>query len=35
MKEKLNEIEVAAVKAAAEVVSEAELQQVRARYLGK
>ena len=35
MKEKLNEIEVAAVKAAAAVVSEVELQQVRARYLGK
>ncbi|NIP49224.1 MAG: phenylalanine--tRNA ligase subunit alpha [Gammaproteobacteria bacterium] len=35
MKEKLNEIEVAAVKAAADVASEVELQQVRARYLGK
>ncbi len=35
MKEKLNKIEVAAIQAASEVTSEAELQQVRARYLGR
>lgn len=35
MKDKLNKIEEAAVQAAAEVSSEAELQQTRARYLGK
>ena len=35
MKETLNRIETAALQAAAEVVSEAELQQVRARYLGR
>jgi phenylalanyl-tRNA synthetase alpha chain len=35
MKDKLNKIEVAAVQAAADVATEVELQQVRARYLGK
>jgi phenylalanyl-tRNA synthetase alpha chain len=35
MKDKLNKIEAAALQSAAEVVSEAELQQVRARYLGR
>jgi len=35
MKDKLNKIEAAAMQSAADVVSEAELQQVRARYLGR
>jgi phenylalanyl-tRNA synthetase alpha chain len=35
MKDTLNRIETAALQAAAEVASEAELQQVRARYLGR
>ncbi len=35
MKDTLNRIEAAALQSAAEVVSEAELQQVRARYLGR
>ena len=35
MKDKLNKIEEAALQAATEAVSEVELQQVRARYLGK
>ena len=35
MKDKLSKIEVAAAEAAANAVSEIELQQVRARYLGK
>ncbi len=35
MKDKLNKIETAALQSAAEVATEVELQQVRARYLGK
>lgn len=35
MKEKLNKIEDAALQSAAEAVTEVELQQVRARYLGR
>ena len=35
MKDKLNKIEEAALLAANEAVGEVELQQVRARYLGK
>jgi len=35
MKDKLNKIEAAALQSAANVVTEAELQQVRARYLGR
>ncbi len=35
MKDKLNKIEAAAMQSAADVVNEAELQQVRARYLGR
>ncbi len=35
MKDKLSKIEEAALQSAVEVVTEAELQQVRARYLGR
>jgi phenylalanyl-tRNA synthetase alpha chain len=35
MKDKLNKIEAAALQSATEAVTEAELQQVRARYLGR